>query len=143
MPVETTDICVVATNGIQVALRDADVVCLLTRSGGPCVDDVPTMVVEGRPRALVSLRETLCLESGASEDVVVMLRLGEQLLGLTVERIHAVEQATVLPTMNPTYPMAMFNQLVEAGRAGILSVLNPARLALSVGEAGAIYRAAA
>ena len=140
---ETTDICVVETNGTQVALRDADIASLLVRVSGPRIGDVPTMVVDGRPRALVSLRDMLCLDTDAREDVVVMLRLGDQLLGLAVERIHAVEQARVLPTLHATYPMAMFGQLVEADGAGVLSVLNPARLALCVGEAGASYRAAA
>jgi hypothetical protein len=143
MAAETTDICVVETNGVQVALRDADIVCLLARAAGPRIGDVPTMVVDGRPRALVSLRETLCLDAGAPETIVVMLSVGDQLLGLTVERIHAVEQAAVLPTLHATYPMAMFAQLVEAGRAGVLSVLNPARLALCVGEASGAWRAAA
>lgn len=143
MAVETTDICVVETNGIQVALRDADIVCLLSRDTGPRIGDVSTMVVDGRPRALVSLRETLCLDAGAPETIVVMLRLGDQLFGLTVERIHAVEEAAVLPTLHSTYPTALFSQLVEAGRAGILSVLNPSRLALCVGETTQPYRKAA
>jgi hypothetical protein len=142
-PVDTTDICVVESGGVAVALRDADVVCLLPRVAGPTVAGVPTMVVEGRPRALVSLREALCLDGGADEEIVVMLGIGDQLLGLTVERIHAREEAAVLPTLHPTYAMAMFAQLVQAGEAGVLSVLNPARLALCVGETTPSYRAAA
>jgi chemotaxis protein histidine kinase CheA len=141
-PVVTTDVCVVETGGTAVALLDRDLVCILPLEAGSKhplgrIGDLTTMVIDGRPRPLVSLRETLCLDAGGSEDVVVVIRLGDQLFGLTVERVRAIEEAIILPTLDPPYPLAMFAHLVDAGVSGLLTILNPARLALCIGATDA------
>jgi chemotaxis protein histidine kinase CheA len=144
----TTDVCVVESGGHTAAVLDRDIVGLLPLVVGTTprpagLDGVRTMVMDGRPRPLVSLRAALCLPKGRAEEVVVVLRLGDQLFGLTVERVRAVEQAVVLPTLDPPYPLAMFAHLVQADPIGALSILNPARLALCAGQAETRYLAAA
>ena len=145
---QTTDVCVVETGGHMAAVLDRDIVGLLPLVVGTTprlagLDGVRTMVMDGRPRPLVSLRAALCLPRGAPEEVVVVLRLGDQLFGLTVERVRALEQAVILPTLDPPYPLAMFAHLVEADPVGALTILNPSRLALCAGGAEKQYLAAA
>lgn len=136
----TSDICVVESGDSAFALLERDLVCILPLNAGAKhplgrSGDIPTMMIDGRPRPLVSLCEALCLEPGGAEQVVVVLRIGEQLFGLTVERVRAIELAVILPTLDPPYPTAMFAHLVEAPGAGLLSVLKPTRLAMCAGNA--------
>lgn len=140
---ETTDVCVVETGGVTAALLDRDIVCILALESGPRVGNVRTLMLDDRPRALVSLRETLCIDGGGPEEVVVMLQLGDHVFGLAVERVRAIEQAVVMPTLDPPYPLAMFAHLAHSDVAGALTVLNPARLAMCVGGADQYCREAA
>lgn len=142
-PPETTDVCVVETGGVTAALLDRDIVCILALEAGPRVGDVRTLMFDGRPRALVSLRETLCIAGGGHEEVVVVLQLGDQVFGLAVERVRAIEQAVVLPTLDAPYPLSMFAHLAHSDVTGPITVLNPARLAMCVGGSDLRYLEAA
>jgi chemotaxis protein histidine kinase CheA len=137
-PAEMTEVHVVESCGMAVALPESSVIGVLSlddyvieRVGG-----VTVMAMDDRLRPVISLRQALCVETPAghrrSEDQVVVLRLEGQLFGLLVEQMREPEHAMVLPTVTPARSLAVFRQLLQMADGGILFELNPLWLALSI-----------
>jgi two-component system, chemotaxis family, sensor kinase CheA len=140
-PAEMTEIRVVQSCGMAVALPEDAVIGVLALADDPAhaierIDGIATLYMDDRQRPLVSLKQALCVETAAgharTEDVVVVLRMGRQLFGLLVETARAPELAMVLPTVTPQPTLAVFNQLLQMNDGGILFQLNPIWLALSI-----------
>lgn len=140
-PAETTEIRVVESCGMAVALPEHNVIGVLPLADNPdhaveCIDGIPMMYMDERLRPLVSLKQALCVQPSADhpreENLVVVLRLGGQLFGLLVETAYEPEQAVVLPTLTPQHSLAAFSQLLQIADRRILFALNPTWLALSI-----------
>jgi chemotaxis protein histidine kinase CheA len=141
-PATTTEIRVVKSCGMAVALPEHNVIGVLHPTDAPehkieRIDGVLTMYMDDRLRPLVSLKQALCIQTPAdhtrSEDIVIVLRLDGQLFGLLVEEAREPEQTMVLPTLTPQSSVAVFSQLLQMADGGILFALNPIWLALSIG----------
>jgi chemotaxis protein histidine kinase CheA len=139
-PAKTTEIRVVESCGMAVALPEDSVIGILPvdapehaieHSGG-----LAMMYMDDRFRPLVSLHQTLCIEVPAGhtprEDAVVVLRMGAQLFGLLVERAREPERAMVLPTVTPAPALSVFTEMLQMADGGILFTLNPTWLALTL-----------
>jgi chemotaxis protein histidine kinase CheA len=142
-PVETTEVRVVESCGMAVALPENSVVGVVPLVGDPAHmfasgNGVATMYMDDRFRPLISLRQALCIETPAGhvseEDVVVVVRIGGQLFGLQVEHARTPEPAMVLPTVTAAPPLAVFRGLLQMADGGILFTLNPSWLAVTIGS---------
>lgn len=140
-PAEMTEIRVVESCGMAVALPEHSVIGVLPLADDPehaveRIGGIPTMHMDERRRPLISLKQALCIETptdhGDGEGTVVVLRLGNQLFGLLVEAVREPELAMVLPTVTPARSLAVFSQLLQMADGGILFALNPVWLALSI-----------
>jgi len=140
-PAEMTEIRIVESCGMAVALPEHNVIGVLSLADDPSLsverfDGIPALYMDERLRPLVSLQQALCVAPAAGpaprEDLVVVLRLDGQLFGLLVEQVREPEQAMVLPTLQPQHSLAVFSQLLQMADGGILFGLNPVWLALSI-----------
>jgi chemotaxis protein histidine kinase CheA len=140
-PAEMTEIRVVESCGMAVALPEHSVIGVLPLAGAPAaaverIAGIPTMYMDERRRPLISLKQALCIQTptdhGDDEGIVVVLRLGGQLFGLLVEAVREPEPAMVLPTVTPLHSLAVFSHLLQMADGGILFALNPTWLALSI-----------
>jgi len=140
-PAEMTEVRVVESCGMAVALPEHNVIGVLTPADEPAhkierIDGIPAMHMDERLRPLVSLKQALSIATPAGdtrdEGKVVVLRLAGQLFGLLVEAVREPERAMVLPTVTPQHSLAVFSQLLQMADGGILFALNPIWLALSI-----------
>jgi two-component system chemotaxis sensor kinase CheA len=144
-PAEMTEIRVVESCGMAVALPEHNVIGVLTLADDPAhkierINGIPVMEMDDRLRPLVSLKQALCVATPAGdtrgEGKVVVLRLDGQLFGLLVETVREPEHAMVLPTVTPQHSLAVFSRLLQMADGGILFTLNPIWLALSIEAPG-------
>jgi chemotaxis protein histidine kinase CheA len=140
-PAQTTEVRIVESCGMKVALPEANVIGILPAAGQPehvveRADGLAVMYMDDRYRPVVSLRQALCVETPAGhlprEDSVVVLRLGAQLFGLLVEDAEQPEVAMVMPTVTPAPAVSVFTQMLQMADGGILFSLNPIWLALTL-----------
>jgi chemotaxis protein histidine kinase CheA len=140
-PAEMTEIRVVESCGMAVALPEHNVIGVLTLTDESAhqierLNGILTMEMDDRFRPLVSLKQALCVTTPSGdahdEDKVVVLRLDGQLFGLLVEAVREPEHAMVLPTVTPQRSLAVFSRLLQMADGGILFALNPIWLALSI-----------
>ena len=140
-PAETTEIRVVESGGMAVALPEDSVIGILPAGSASEYSierfaGLSMMYMDDRFRPLVSLREALCIETpaghGAREESVVVLRMGAQLFGLLVERAREPERAMVLPTVTPAPVLSVFTEMLQMEDGGILFALNPTWLAITM-----------
>jgi hypothetical protein len=126
---EALHVCPVESDGACFALPERDVIAVL-----PLDDDtlervcgLLAMGMDERYRPLISLRTALCQPAGPAGTVVV-LRIGDRLFGLLVDRAFAPVHAGVLPTLCAAPARATFSRIVRLDDGSDLAVLNPASL---------------
>ena len=139
LPLETLQVRPVVSCGNEFALPEDAVMGVLPLGGkapAQYVGGLLVMAIDNRLRPLVSLRETLCLDTASSdesgEQVVVVVRIASQLFGLLVEQVGTPERAIVHPTVDAGPPFALLSHVVRLDDGRDVAVLNPNSLAFTV-----------
>lgn len=131
---ESLDVCPIESAGTRFALRERDVIGVLTLDKDCTLEELGGVLstwMDDRHRPLVSLRAALCQPMHPNENVVVMLQIGTQLFGLLVDQAFEPTRAVVHPTMDPSSPLATFTHMVRLDDGSDVPVLNTTSLALS------------